>query len=183
MSGLDPQLIARLTGAPLSAEAWAALVARHQRFIRDTRPGASQRWQVLDVSGLPLALWPGATEDQLNLKFGNLTGLTLDDARLIAAAMPGVLAEHVSFRRANLRLALLTDARLDGANFEGAHLDLADFSRSSLRGACLRGVSGTETDFERCDLRGADFTGAELIRPKLDGALLDGVVGLHGANT
>lgn len=176
---LDPALVAKLTGAPLTAEAWRALLERHERFVRRTRPGSGNAWQVLDVSGLPLALWQGAqSEDQLNLKFGNLTGLSLDGARLIAAAMPGVLAENVSFRGASLRLALVTDARLDGANFEGAELDLADFSRSSLRNANLRGVTGTETDFENCDLTGADFTGAELLRPKLGGAKLDGVKGL-----
>lgn len=178
MSGLDPRLVASLTGPPLEPDAWHALLARHQVFIRRTRPGASQRWQVVEVAGLPLAIWPGGGDDQLNLKFGNLTGLALDGARLIAAAMPGVLAENVSFRAANLRLALLTDARLDGASFEGAELDLADFSRSSLRGAILRGTTGSETDFEDCDLRGADFTGAQLLRPKFRGALLDGVTGL-----
>ena len=105
--------------------------------------GARPHWlEVLDVSGLPLAMWPGSTEDQLNLRFANLSGLVLDDARLSAASVAGALAERVSFRRADLRLALLCDARLDGADFEGAHLDLADFSRASLRGACLRGVTG-----------------------------------------
>lgn len=175
---MSPDFIAQLTGAPLSPEAWRALLAKHQRFLRDTRPGASQRWQVLDVSGLPLAMWPGSTEDQLNLRFANLSGLVLDDARLSAASLAGALAERVSFRRADLRLALLCDARLDGADFEGAHLDLADFSRASLRGACLRGVTGTEPDFEGCDLRGADFTGHALLRPKLSRAQLDDAVRL-----
>lgn len=176
---LDGALAARLTGAPLTAEAWGALLERHQRFVRQARPGAGDRWQVLDVAGLPLALWSGGqSDDQLNLKFGNLTGLSLEGARLIAAAMPGVLAKNVSFRGANLRLALLTDARLDGASFEGAELDLADFSRSSLRDANFRGVTGTEVDFEGCDLTGADFTGAQLLRPKLGGAKLDGARGL-----
>lgn len=177
---LDASLLASLTQPPLSAEAWRALLERHESFVRQTRPSAATRWQVLDVAGLPLALWTGAqSDDQLNLKFGNLTGLTLDGARLVAAAMPGVLAEQVSFRRATLRLALLTDARLDGACFEDAELDLADFSRSSLRGANLRGVTGTEVDFEGCDLSGADFTGAQLLRPKLAGARLDEVKGLN----
>lgn len=175
---IDRELVARMTQPALTPDAWAALLARHQRFVQAARPSASQRWQLLEVAGLPLAMWPGGNDDQLNLKFGNLSGLSLEGARLIAAGLPGVLAERVSFRGAALRLALLTDARLDGADFTGAELDLADFSRASLRGACLRGVTGTETDFEGCDLRGADFTGAALLRPKLGGAQLDGVIGL-----
>ena len=179
MSGLDRELIARLTQAPMSPEAWRALLERHGSFVRQTRPSASSGWQVLDVAGMPLAMWTGGqSDDQLNLKFGNLTGLSLEGARLVAAAMPGVLAEKVNFRGASLRLALLTDARLDGADFEGAELDLADFSRASLRTANLKGVTGSETDFENCDLSGADFTGAELVRPKFTGARLDGVKGL-----
>lgn len=176
---MDSKLMAQLTGAPISPEAWKDQLVRHARFVKEARPSAGSSWQVLDVSGMPLALWQGySTDDQLNLKFGNLTGLTLDDACLIAAAMPGVLAEKVSFRRAKLRLSLFTDARLDGANFEDAELDLADFSRASLRNVNFRGVTGTETDFENCDLSGADFTGSDLLRPKLSGAKLDGVKGL-----
>jgi uncharacterized protein YjbI with pentapeptide repeats len=175
---MDREFLAQLTQAPMPEAEWRALLERHERFVRATRPGAGTRWQVLDVSGLPLAMWGGGQhDDQLNLKFGNLTGRSAEGARLIAAAMPGVLAERVSFRGAKLRLALLTDARLDGADFEGAELDLADFSRSSMRGVNLRGVTGTEVDFEGCDLTGADFTGAELLRPKLTGAVLDGVKG------
>lgn len=182
MTGIDPELLGRLRGAPLGAEEWRTALAEHEKFVRATRPGASSRWQVLDVSGLPLAVWTGGSSErgkQLNLNLGNLSGLALDAANLTAAALPGVFAENVSFRGATLRLALLSDARLDGADFTGADLDLADFSRSSLRNASFRSVTGTETDFENCDLRGADFTGSQLLRPKLTGARLEDVKGLN----
>lgn len=178
---IDPDLLGRLGSAPMSAEAWRAALGEHEAFVRGARPGASSRWQVLEVAGLPLAVWSGSGSErgkQLNLNLGNLTGLVLDGANLTAAGMPRVFAERVSFRGAVLRLALLTDARLEGADFSGADLDLADFSRACLRDANFRGVTGTETDFENCDLRGADFTHAALLRPKLRGARLDGVKGL-----
>ena len=180
-SGIEPDTIARLRGPPLAAEAWSELLAEHEVFVRHARPGWGNRWQVLEVSGLPLAVWDGVQSDQgkqLNLNLGNLTGLTLDFAHLEAAAMPGVLAEHVSFRGAILRIALLTDARLDGADFSMARLDMADFSRSSLRGACFKKAVVTDSDFENCDLTGADFTGASFKNPKFSGAKLEGVKGL-----
>lgn len=179
---MDRELISTLTEAPMPVEQWRALLTKHEQFVRRTRPSSGSSWQVIDVSGLPLALWNGGQDDdQLNLRFGNLAGLSLDGALLIAAGLAGVAADNVSFRGARLKLALLADARLDGANFEGAELDLADFSRASLRGANLRNVTGSETDFENCDLTGADFTGSELLRPKLRGAVLDGVKGLRAS--
>lgn len=181
MSGIDPETIAKLRGAPLSAEAWSERLAEHELFVRDARPGWGNRWQTLEVSGLPLAVWQGVTSEkgkQLNLNLGNLTGLTLDFAHLEAAAMPGVLAEKVSFRGAILRIALLTDAKLDGADFSMARLDMADFSRSSLRGCSFKKAVVTDTDFENCDLEGADFTGASFKNPKFSGANLKNVKGL-----
>lgn len=180
MSGIEPDFLARLTGAPMSEDEWRAALAAHETFARAASP-RKNHWQVLEVAGLPLAVWTGGgAEDgtQLNLNLGNLTGLVLDGAHLDAAAMPGVLAEQVSFRGAALRFALLTDARLTGADFSGATLDGADFSRASLRDVNFRNAVGADVDFENCDLRGADFTNAAIHRPKLKGAQLDGVKGL-----
>ncbi|MDP1915476.1 MAG: pentapeptide repeat-containing protein [Myxococcales bacterium] len=180
MSGIDPDLLTRLTGAPMSADAWRAALTAHETFVRAASP-RENHWQVLEVAGLPLAMWTGGGTEhgtQLNLKFGNLTGLILDGAQLDAAAMPGVLAEQVGFRGATLRFALLTDARLTGADFSGATLDGADFSRASLRNVNFSNAVGADVDFENCDLRGADFTNAAMQRPKLKGAQLDGVKGL-----
>lgn len=180
MSGIEPDLLTRLTGEPMSADAWRAALTEHETFVRAASP-RSNHWQVLEVAGLPLAVWTGGGHEhgkQLNLNLGNLSGLVLDGAGLEAAAMPGVLAEKVSFRGAALRFALLTDARLDDADFSGATLDGADFSRASLRNVNFRNAVGAEVDFENCDLRGADFTNAAIHRPKLKGAKLDGVRGL-----
>ncbi|MFT3711381.1 MAG: pentapeptide repeat-containing protein [Archangium sp.] len=180
---MDPELLAKLTaGRPtMSAEEWANALAEHETFVRHVRPGWGQRWQVLEVAGLPLAVWEGRTSEhgkQLNLNLGNLTGLTLDFAHLEAAAMPGVMAVGVSFRQANLRLALLTDARLDGCDLSMSRLDMTDFSRASLRGANFKKAVVTDTDFENADLRDCDFTGASFKKPKLKGAKLDGAKGL-----
>lgn len=180
---IDAALLASLAKGrePMTPEAWAAALAEHEVFVRRARPGWGNGWQVLDVSGLPLAVWQGVTADrgkQLNLNLANLTGLTLDFAHLEAAAMPGAWAKQVSFRGANLRLALLTDAQLEGCDFSMARLDSADFSRASLRGASFRKAIVTDTDFEGADLRDCDFTGASFKRPKLKGAKLDGARGL-----
>jgi uncharacterized protein YjbI with pentapeptide repeats len=180
---MDPDFLAKLTGgrSPMSAEEWAAALAEHETFVRHARPGWGNRWQVLDVAGLPLAVWEGVTSEhgkQLNLNLGNLTGLTLDFAHLEAAGMPGVMAAGVSFRGANLRLALLTDAQLSGCDFSMARLDMTDFSRANLRGCNFKKAVVTDTDFENADLCDCDFTGASFKKPKLKGAKLDGAKGL-----
>lgn len=182
MATIDRELIARLTRPPMSREAWEAALLAHDEFVRDAKPAWGSGFELLSVSGLPLAVWkgpPASAGKQLNLNFADLRGLPLEWANLSCAAFPGVIAEGQSFRGATLTYALLTDARLDGADFSLARLGDADFSRSSLRGASFRKAVVTDADFEDCDLTGADFRGAtRLERIRLKGAKLDGVRGL-----
>lgn len=70
ITGIDPELLGRLSSAPMSAEAWRAALVEHEAFVRGARPGAGSRWQVLEVAGLPLAVWTGSGSErgkQLNL--------------------------------------------------------------------------------------------------------------------
>lgn len=179
---IDKDLIARLTAPPMSREAWEQALLDHAEFVRDVKPAWGSGFQLLDVSGLPLAVWkgtPSTVGKQLNLNFADLRGLPLEWKNLACAAFPGAIAEGQSFRGATLAYALLTDARLDGADFSLARVGDADFSRASLRGACFRKAMVTDADFEGCDLTGADFRGAtRLERVKFTGAKLDGVRGL-----
>jgi uncharacterized protein YjbI with pentapeptide repeats len=179
---IDRELIARLTQPPMSREDWEAALLAHAEFVRDVKPGWGSRFELLSVSGLPLAVWTGRPSEvgkQLNLNFADLRGLPLEFANLACAAVPGALAEGQSFRGATLTYALLTDARLDGADFSLTKAGDVDFSRASLRGASFRKAVITDADFEDCDLTGADFRGASrLDRIKLKGARLDGVRGL-----
>lgn len=182
MAAIDRELIARLTRPPMSREAWEAALLAHAEFVRAVRPGWGSGFELLSVSGLPLAVWKGGQAEsgqQLNLNFADLRGLPMEWANLACAAFPGALAEGQSFRGATLSYSLLCDARLDGADFSMARLGDADFSRASLRGACFRKAIVTDADFEGCDLTGADFRGASrLERVKLAGARLDGARGL-----
>lgn len=182
MSTIDREMIAALTRPPMSREAWEQALLDHAEFVRDVKPAWGSKFEVLSVSGLPLAVWKGRPSEagkQLNLNFADLRGLPLEWANLACAAFPGAMAEGQSFRGATLTYALLTDARLDRADFSLAKVGDADFSRSSLRGACFRKAIVTDTDFEGCDLTGADFRGAtRLERARFKGATLDGALGL-----
>lgn len=182
MSLIDRDLIASLTRPPMSRDEWEQALLDHAEFVRDVKPGWGSGFQILSVSGLPLAVWTGNPSDvgkQLNLNFADLRGLPLEWTNLACAAFPGVMAEGQSFRGATLTYALLTDARLDGADFSLAKVGDADFSRASLRGASFRKAIVTDTDFEGCDLTGADFRGAtRLERARFKDAILDGALGL-----
>lgn len=182
MTGIDRELLARLTRPPMTREEWQAALDAHDEFVRAAAPGWGSGFQVLTVSGLPLAVWrgrPTSAGKQINLNFADLRGLPLERANLACAAFPGAIAEGQSFRGATLTYALFSDARLDGADFSLARVGDCDFSRSSLRGAIFRKAHVTDADFEDCDLTGADFRGASrLDRLKLKGAKLDGALGL-----
>jgi hypothetical protein len=178
---IDHAMLRTLTRTPMSLTEWKERLAAHATFL-DASAGASWgRWQVLVVSGLPLAVWDGPSADagtQLNLNLGNLCGLPLEWACLPRAGLPGVMAAGQSFRGAELGRSLLADAMLDGADFSLARLEQADLSRASLRGACFRKAILRGADFENCDLRHADFRGAQLRDARWGGALTEGALGL-----
>lgn len=180
---IDRALLDSLRRPPMSRDEWQQALDEHAEFVRDVKPAWGSGFEVLDVSGLPLAVWrgrPSSAGKQLNLNLADLRGLPLEWANLACAAFPGVNAEGQSFRGATLTYALLTDARLDGADFSLARVGDADFSRASLRGASFRKAIVTDADFEGCDLTGADFRGAtRLERARFKDALLDGALGLE----
>jgi len=182
--GIDHAFLRSMTQAPMSADDWKRCVADHAVFLDSCENIRWGRWQVLSVSGLPLAIWQGGSASagkQLNLNFANLGGLSLEWACLPCAALAGVMAEGVCFRGAELRNSLLTDAALDRADFSLARLERTDFSRASLRGAKFCKAVLDHTDFENCDLREADFRGAKLREVSFVGARLEGALGLPEA--
>jgi hypothetical protein len=180
-TGIDRGAIDQLRQSPITADVWRSIVRDHEEFVATAKPNIFGKWQVLEVSGLPLAVWGGETSargKQLNLNLGNLTGLDLSWAALPFAALPGVLAEGVVFRGATLSSSLLTDARLDRADFSITKCERTDFSRSSLRGASFKKALLIDTDFENCDLEGADFRGARVKGARFAGAQIENAIGL-----
>jgi uncharacterized protein YjbI with pentapeptide repeats len=180
-TGIDRGAVEQLRQPPITAAAWRSIVRDHDEFVATAKPGIFGKWQVLEVAGLPLAVWGGETSKQgkqLNLNLGNLTGLDLSWAPLPFAALPGVFAEGIVFRGATLSSSLLTDARLDRADFSMTKCERADFSRSSLRGASFKKALLIDTDFEDCDLEGADFRGARVKGARLVGAKIEKAIGL-----
>lgn len=178
---IDHDFLRSLARAPMPLAEWQDHLRAHAEFLDGCAGSSWGSWQVLSVSGLPLAVWMGPSSEagkQLNLNLANLCGLPLAWACLACAAFPGVLAAGQSFRGAELGRALLTDAMLDDSDFSLARLERADLSRASLRRASFRKAILTDTDFERCDLRGADFRGAQLRGARFDGALTEGALGL-----
>ena len=181
-STINQELLQALRQPPMSEATWREHLRQHSLWLDFARPhGWGIKFQLLSVSGLPLAVWSGptATEGkQLNLNHADLTGLSIEWAVIPYSAMPGVLAKGVSFRGASLKRSLLTDGNFDGADFTMAQLEDADFSRSSLRGTCFRKAQLHDADFEGCDLTDADFRGARLRGTKFPGAILQGALGL-----
>lgn len=180
---IDRALIASLRRPPMSPAEWEQALEDHAEFVRDIKPGWGSGFEILEVSGLPLAVWRGnqsSVGKQLNLNLADLRGLPLEWKNLACAAFPGANAEGQSFRGATLTYALLTDASLDRADFSLARVGDVDFSRASLRGASFRKAVVTDADFEGCDLTGADFRGAtRLERVRLKDAILGGALGLE----
>lgn len=179
---IDRDLLRRLHQPKMSEATWREHLREHGRWLDTARPhGWGVRFELLSVSGLPLAVFKGKTSTegkQLNLNLANLSGLSVEWAVLPYAAFPGVLAEGVGFRGATLKRCCLTDGFFDRADFTMAQLEDADFSRSSLRGACFRKAQLHDADFEGCDLTGADFRGARMRGTKFPGAILSGALGL-----
>lgn len=178
---IDHAFLRDMTRTPMAADEWQRLVDDHAAFLDSFEYRRSGSWQVLIVSGLPLAVWLGETGSagkQLNANLANLCGLSLEWACIPCAALPGVMAEGVSFRGAELSHSLLTDAALDRTDFSLARLEHADFSRASLRGASFAKALLIHTDFENCDLRGADFRGAKFTKTRWGGARIEGALGL-----
>jgi hypothetical protein len=180
-AGIDHAFLRDMTRTPMTADAWQQLVDGHAEFLDSCQSTRWGTWQVLVVSGLPLAVWLGETGSagkQLNANLANLCGLSLEWACIPCAGLPGVMAEGVRFRGAELGYSLLTDAALDQADFSLARLEHTDFSRASLRGASFAKALLIRTDFENCDLRGADFRGATFADARFGGARIEGALGL-----
>lgn len=100
----------------------------------------------------------------------DLSGATLDDARLSGVHLPDVRASFVSARRADATGTVLQGGDLSCADLRGASLTGADLRGADLTGADLRGAM-----LGRADLRGARLVGARLVRADLTGAEVDGV--------
>jgi uncharacterized protein YjbI with pentapeptide repeats/tetratricopeptide (TPR) repeat protein len=99
----------------------------------------------------------------------DLSGATLDDARLSRVALPEVRASFLSARRADVTGGVLRRGDLSCADLRGASLSGADLRDADLSGADLRG-----TVMSRADLRGARLVGARLERADLTGAIVAG---------
>ncbi|TWP53183.1 pentapeptide repeat-containing protein [Lentzea tibetensis] len=92
-------------------------------------------------------------------------GLVLD---LSGASLPGVQLQHAHLPNANFRKANLT-----GTRFEDAHLQGAVFEHACLNGAHLERAVAWGAQFP-----GANLWSAVLNETKLDGANMDGFIGL-----
>jgi hypothetical protein len=96
---------------------------------------------------------------------GNLQGLSLKGARVVAGDLSGANLAHADLRGARLR-----DVRLRGANLTGARLAGADLSGADLRGANLTDANLDHARLRRAKLAGARLVGTDLRRAHLQGA-------------
>lgn len=170
---MDAALIRRLAeaGGALASSELSDLVRSHATFIDDG--GGDGEWEILEVSGLPMCVYPGGEEGQLVLRSKQVApGTSLRDAELSWADFSGSLCERVDFSGAKLDGTVAIDAYFAGATFDGASLRGVDFSGSDLRGASFVNADLTDADFEHTDCTGCDFTGASVERARFPGAIL-----------
>jgi uncharacterized protein YjbI with pentapeptide repeats len=145
----------------------------------------------------------GANFARTDLTRSNLTGVTLEGAKLMKATLNRTILRKANLtnadlsgaigirsymdravmRGANLEKAELFRAAMEGVDLSDAHLAGAQLARADLRGATLDRVSARTANFARADLRGAslnaaDLTRAYLYRTNLVGTDLSNVVGL-----
>lgn len=183
----------------LDANAIAALLERHRRYLRNQSGGARAMLRQCDLSGLDLSGGDWTNSEFLVCKFdgANLQRSVFRHANLFGARfnssdLSGADFEKADLRGAKFELANLTGAHLGGADLrEGMVIDSgvtldgdtgSRFTNAILKGARLpnarckavdfSGAILDNTDFSDADLRNACFHGAELIDPVLRGAQL-----------
>lgn len=116
----------------------------------------------------------------------DLSGLTLEQIRLVDAKLEGTNLSKsnlagASLVQANLRGVNFTNANLSGANLAHADIHGANFTNANLSGADLTGAYLTSVDLVYANLTGAnlagayltgvDFTGANMLGADLVGAV------------
>ncbi len=175
-SSLDHDMMRSLaaSGEALTEKQWKAMLTKHRAFLKSGEYGGE--WQTLDVSGLVMAILPGAGKGQADISRKKLApGFIVGKADLRWINGCATLAEKVDFSGANLSDGIFTDSFLAGSSFEQANVTGIDFSRANLENVSFRNANCSRADFENANLAGADFTGANLAGARFPGAILDNV--------
>ena len=151
--------------------------------------GANLRFAQLQGAVLSYAKLQGADLSAAQLQGANLGSWVL--ARVAGEDEETVLGGPAHLEGANLSGASLQEAKLrfahlDGADLQNAVLDDADLYFAQLRaanlsGARLRAANLSGAQLQAANLSGARLAGADLIAAQLQGADLNGA-GLQGAN-
>ena len=97
-------------------------------------------------------------ENPANGHQANLSGLTLNEARLANANLRRAILMGATFLDANLAQADLSDTNLEGADLQRANLAGADLGDSDLNGVDLTGSNLDGADLSNSDLRDADLS-------------------------
>jgi len=169
--------LAEPTLQKLSAEALAAAVAQHERWVESG--GAAGARLDLDMAELPPADLSGRVLAGARLRRCRAAGLRLHAARLDMADLAytdlrGADLERASLRGATLRRAVLERAQLAGAVLEAQPMSGGRDWPANLEGAVLRGADLTNAVLLGAILRRADLVGAITTGLSLKGADLTG---------
>ena len=169
-------------GYTLSADALAAVLNEHAKWVRDSRSGTrailcrfdatSLDLRNFDLRGVDLRLarlsdadFSGARLDGALMEFADLVkakfrGASMHKANLYKAVLKGADFSDARGVKINLRKADLSDADFTGAHFPGADIGKSKAIEARFDGANLRGAT----------LRRSDLTGASLVDANLTGA-------------
>jgi uncharacterized protein YjbI with pentapeptide repeats len=159
----------------------------------------ASNWRYLDPTQAlidldPSGVWPVMLDlsrsklDGASLQNGNyLLGVILTDATLAGANLTGAALRDIyntpRFDGAKLDGVIgLNGTDLTGANFSGASLQCLPLDGGTQRCVNLSGVTLTGAHFDQAKLIGADLSGTALQGISWQGAVLDHVAGLAGAD-
>jgi len=119
--------------------------------------------------------WWNPDAECVNLKYADLRGAWLMDARLRGVDLGDAELQGALLGSADLQEAWVVSANLEKADLENAMLQQADLRHTNLEGAFLKGAnlegaSLIEANLRQACLRGAKFRGVDLLDANLQGA-------------
>lgn len=191
----------KLDNNDLSAEAFMAMVRKHEAFLRGSHGGQRINGRFARVRDLVCrertlcdAELTGADLDGAVLAGSDFSRSSFYSASLLGADLSRCVMVRADLRGARLGGAILSAARLDEADMRSAvlcrHDEVAglkwmgagaDLRGSRLNGANLSAAVAFAVDFSNCSLKGACLRGANLKNANFANANLSGV-DLRGAN-
>lgn len=115
-----------------------------------------------------------------DMKITQLTSSEIINSTFIGADLHKAILTGANFTGSDFTRTSLSNTICENTNFSNTILTSPNFQNANLKGAIFRNARLYNVDFRNTDLSQADFSGAIFwgLPIKLDGAILEGVIGL-----